>query len=245
MFLGGMSDFTEVPHQKYWIQRYNLFSSWREGIRLDYESWYSVTPHTIAVLQAKRNICRSLQQKIPLLAVDAFSGSGSNSAEFASAGVHVISCEINISRAKMVKFNIDKYFLGNKVDLICANFLTLCPILKPDLIFLSPPWGGPDYYVKSKSFKLENMYIGKLNGIEILEKALEITPNVIYFLPKNTDLGQIQSRIQIPWEIDFNFVKGRLKAVTIYFGSLIGLAKNNSRASIRRVISAERKAIDG
>jgi len=213
-----MSDFTEVPHQKYWIQRYNLFSSWREGIRLDYESWYSVTPHTIAVLQAKRNICRSLQQKIPLLAVDAFSGSGSNSAEFASAGVHVISCEINISRAKMVwscillksrnllnslqvKFNIDKYFLGNKVDLICANFLTLCPILKPDLIFLSPPWGGPDYYVKSKSFKLENMYIGKLNGIEILEKALEITPNVIYFLPKNTDLGQIQSRIQIPWEV--------------------------------------------
>jgi len=45
------------------------------------------------------------------------------------------------------------------------------------------------------------MYIGKLNGIEILEKALEITPNVIYFLPKNTDLGQIQSRIQIPWEV--------------------------------------------
>jgi len=46
-------------------------------------------------------------------------------------------------------------------------------------------------------------------------------------------------------QIDFNFVKGRLKAVTIYFGSLIGLAKNNSRASIRRVISAERKANDG
>ena len=45
------------------------------------------------------------------------------------------------------------------------------------------------------------MYVGKLNGFEILEKALEITPNVIYFLPKNTDLGLIQSRVQIPWEV--------------------------------------------
>jgi hypothetical protein len=92
------------------------------------------------------------------------------------------------------------------------------------------------------------MYVGKLNGFEILEKALEITPNVIYFLPKNTDLGLIQNRIRIPWEvmtytffdfssadlfvqIDFNFVKGKLKAVTLYFGSLIELDKNNSRAS--------------
>lgn len=219
-------------HQKYWIQRYNLFTSWREGIRLDYESWYSVTPNAIAVLQARRCILQNLQtQEIPLLVVDAFSGSGSNSAEFASAGAHVISCEINISRVKMVKFNTDKYFLGNKVDFVCADFLALCPVLKPDLIFLSPPWGGPNYYTENESFKLENMYVGKLNGFEILEKALEITPNVIYFLPKNTDLGLIQNRIRIPWEIDFNFVKGKLKAVTLYFGSLIELDKNNSRAS--------------
>ena len=73
--------------------------------------------------------------------------------------------------------------------------------LKPDLIFLSPPWGGPNYYTENESFKLENMYVGKLNGFEILEKALEITPNVIYFLPKNTDLGLIQNRIRIPWEV--------------------------------------------
>lgn len=75
------------------------------------------------------------------------------------------------------------------------------------------------------------MYIGGLNGIELLEKALEITPNVIYFLPKNTDLGLIQSRVQIPWEVDFNCVKGRLKALTIYFGSFIELVKNNTSTS--------------
>ena len=29
---------------KYWAQRYRLFSVYDEGVRLDPESWYSVTP---------------------------------------------------------------------------------------------------------------------------------------------------------------------------------------------------------
>ena len=117
-----------------------------------------------------------------------------------------------------MKFNTDKNFHGNKIDFVCTNFLTLCPVLKPDLIFLSPPWGGPDYYIENESFKLENMYIGGLNGIELLEKALEITPNVIYFLPKNTDLGLIQSRVQIPWEV-------MTKMLSLIFFLLIHLSR--------------------
>lgn len=33
---------------KYWAQRYRLFSRFDEGIQLDRESWYSVTPEKIA-----------------------------------------------------------------------------------------------------------------------------------------------------------------------------------------------------
>ena len=122
------------------------------------------------------------------------------------------------SVSSQVKFNTDKNFLGNKIDFVCTNFLTLCPVLKPDLIFLSPPWGGPDYYIENESFKLENMYIGGLNGIELLEKELEITPNVKYFLPKNTDLGLIQSRVQIPWEV-------MTKMLSLIFFLLIHLSR--------------------
>ncbi|OTF71408.1 hypothetical protein BLA29_013244, partial [Euroglyphus maynei] len=38
----------------YWRQRYILFSRFNQGIRLDDESWYSVTPEAIAKHIAER-----------------------------------------------------------------------------------------------------------------------------------------------------------------------------------------------
>ena len=47
----------DIPHiSKYWAQRYRLFSLYDEGVRLDPESWYSVTPEKIAQHIAER--CR-------------------------------------------------------------------------------------------------------------------------------------------------------------------------------------------
>ena len=46
-----------IPHiSKYWAQRYRLFSLYDDGVRLDPESWYSVTPEKIAQHIAER--CR-------------------------------------------------------------------------------------------------------------------------------------------------------------------------------------------
>lgn len=39
---------------KYWAQRKRLFSKFDEGIKLDKESWYSVTPEAIAGHIAQR-----------------------------------------------------------------------------------------------------------------------------------------------------------------------------------------------
>lgn len=42
-------DFANDPEiKKYWSQRYRLFSKWNEGIMMDRESWFSVTPEQIA-----------------------------------------------------------------------------------------------------------------------------------------------------------------------------------------------------
>lgn len=35
-------------HAKYWDQRYRLFSRFDRGVRMDNESWYSVTPESIS-----------------------------------------------------------------------------------------------------------------------------------------------------------------------------------------------------
>lgn len=63
--------------EKYWTQRFNLFSRYNEGIKLDEEGWYSVTPETIASSQAKT--CRDA------LVIDCFSGVGGNAIQFAKS----------------------------------------------------------------------------------------------------------------------------------------------------------------
>lgn len=61
--------------QKYWFQRYNLFSRYDEGIELDEEGWYSVTPEDIAIKQAEK--CRGRT------VIDCFAGVGGNAIQFA------------------------------------------------------------------------------------------------------------------------------------------------------------------
>ena len=50
-------EFAAFPHMsKYWAQRYRLFSMYDDGVKLDQESWYSITPEKIAEHIAER--CR-------------------------------------------------------------------------------------------------------------------------------------------------------------------------------------------
>ena len=58
------------PDIKFWQQRYYYFSLFDKGIKMDFESWYSVTPEELSIYIAKQ--CKGLK------VVDAFCGSGGN-----------------------------------------------------------------------------------------------------------------------------------------------------------------------
>lgn len=60
---------------KYWYKRFSLFSKFDQGIKLDKESWFSVTPEKVAIHTAERLKCDII--------VDAFCGCGGNSIQFA------------------------------------------------------------------------------------------------------------------------------------------------------------------
>lgn len=62
--------------EKYWFQRYDLFSRYDEGIKMDEQGWYSVTPEKIAITHAKR--CENAT------VIDCFAGVGGNAIQFAS-----------------------------------------------------------------------------------------------------------------------------------------------------------------
>ncbi|XP_058810912.1 uncharacterized protein LOC131675785 [Phymastichus coffea] len=199
--------------KKYWVKRYRLFSKFDDGIKLDYESWFSVTPEKIAIHIAAK--CKSD------IVIDAFCGAGGNTIQFANSCHQVMSIDIDLQKLQMARHNAKIYGVDNKIDFILGNFICLAESLIGDVVFLSPPWGGPKY-VKKNVFDLKDI-MEPYGGEKLLKTAQKISRNVAYYLPKNIDTSQLlhaagsESRV----EVEKNFLNDQVVAVTAYYGNLV------------------------
>nr|GLL45560.1 trimethylguanosine synthase-like isoform X2 [Ipomoea trifida] len=128
--------------EKYWLQRFNLFSKYDEGIKMDEEGWFSVTPEEIAARQADRCFGGAV-------VIDGFTGVGGNAIQFAAKCNHVIAIDIDPKKIEMARNNARIYGVEEYIDFLTGDFFQLAPFLKGDIVFLSPPWGGPTYKLRS------------------------------------------------------------------------------------------------
>ena len=151
--------------RKYWHQRYRLFSRFDEGVRLDREGWFSVTPERIAQHIAER--CRSD------VIVDAFCGVGGNAIQFASTRRLVIAVDICPERVRLARFNAGVYSVQDRIQFVVGDFFQVAPRLRADAVFLSPPWGGPQY----ANAEVYDMYRldGTIDGREMMRAARSIS----------------------------------------------------------------------
>jgi trimethylguanosine synthase len=88
----------------------------------------------------------------------------------------------------MAKHNANIYGVADRIEFIVGDYFQIIKMLRPDVVFLSPPWGGPEY-LSRKVFNLEDM--GGLDGVRIYNDAFERTSNIAYFVPRNTDTAQL------------------------------------------------------
>ncbi|KAL1534318.1 trimethylguanosine synthase-like [Salvia divinorum] len=198
---------------KYWFQRYDLFSKYDVGIKLDEEGWFSVTPEEIAASQAHRFAGAGV-------VIDAFAGVGGNAIQFAKVCHHVVAVEIDPKKVALASHNAKIYGVQDQIDFVVGDFFQLAPFLKGDVVFLSPPWGGPSYKAK-ENFTLD--LLKPKDGHSLFQAAQEITPNIVMYLPRNVDVLQAS---ELSWlssppldiEVEENLVRGRLKGITVYFG---------------------------
>jgi len=196
---------------KYWMQRYRLFSRFDEGVKMDEESWYSVTPEKIAVHHARRCRCNTI--------LDAFCGVGGNAIQFASTCTRVIAIDIDSKKIEMARHNAEVYGVADKIEFIVGDFFKVASTVKADLVFLSPPWGGPSY-LDVKKFDLKSMVP---NGYDIFNTAQHISNNIAYLLPRNTNPAQLLE-LAGPGkscEVEQNFINDKMKMVTAYYGNCI------------------------
>ncbi|RWS13097.1 hypothetical protein B4U79_05332 [Dinothrombium tinctorium] len=201
---------------KHWYKRYRLFSRFDEGIMLDDESWYSVTPEKIAEHIAKRMV----QSDVNLI-IDGFCGAGGNTIQFAlaSPNTRVIAIDIDAHKIELAKHNAAIYGVEHQIDFIVANFLDIPKLLKVkvDAMFISPPWGVPSYK-KSEKYCLDLM---TPNFLDILEACRAVTPNFAFYLPRNIDENELFEAVKSNVEIEQNILNDKVLTVTAYFGNLI------------------------
>ena len=111
--------------------------------------------------------------------------------------------------------------MEDRIQFIVGDFFEVIPTLvTADVIFLSPPWGGPQY-LNADVYDIQSMI--PMDGIKIFDACLHITENIAYYVPKNTNVDQLISLAgpggQV--EIEQNLLNTKVKTVTAYYGELV------------------------
>lgn len=57
----------------------------------------------------------------------------------------VIAIDIDPAKVEMARHNAAIYGVADRIEFIVGDFLQLSESLRADVVFLSPPWGGPSY----------------------------------------------------------------------------------------------------
>ena len=190
--------------QKYWDRRYDLFSRFDDGIRMDKEGLFSATPEKISLHQARKMDCKTI--------VYGFCGIGGNSIGFAKVCDKVYAIENNKNRIEMAKNNAKIYGVEKKIDFICRDFFEELKEIKAEGIFIDLQWGGPEHE-GLKKFKLFHF---KPDGVKVLKIAFANFKKVAMKVPDNFDLSELEI-FDKNYEIEDNIMYDRVLFRTIYF----------------------------
>jgi trimethylguanosine synthase len=171
--------------QKYWDRRYDLFSLWDEGIKFDEQALYSIKPEKSA-----KEILQKVRTEI---IVDAMACVGGTAIAAAMLGFETYAIELNSQRLDFAKHNAQIYGIGSHINWIEGNCLIEVPRLakslnKSQTLYLDPPWGGVDYYLKEK-FKLSDF---SPDITELANEFLTDYGDVVLSVPPNFDLDEIK-----------------------------------------------------
>ncbi|SCU95474.1 LAME_0F12288g1_1 [Lachancea meyersii CBS 8951] len=210
---------------KYWKTRHRLFSRMQtKDLYMTRELWFSVTPESLAKFAA-----RFIKSCLPdaQVVLDVYCGGGGNTIQFAQYFQKVYGVDSSLEHLYCTYRNAQAYNVEDRIWLKYGDWPTMSrkgrfEKLQIDCVFSSPPWGGPQY-LNSELYDLENAL--QPRGLrETLQGLLRVSENVVMFLPRNSDLGQVS---QVTRELLGNealckviYVKdnGYLKGIMCFWG---------------------------
>ncbi|KAK7203935.1 RNA cap guanine-N2 methyltransferase-domain-containing protein [Myxozyma melibiosi] len=189
---------------KYWRKRNQIFSKFNEGVWINEQGWYSVTPEDVAI-----NIATHVTKHTPaspLTILDGFAGTGANAIHFArQASVRrVIAIEKDATTLRCAMHNAKLYGVAEKIEFVLGDYFDFVEHFagkserwrvenRVDVVFLSPPWGGPGYRY-DEVLDLEKMQPYSVS--EILNAAYKLTTNIALYIPRTSDIIQLRNIVE-------------------------------------------------
>ena len=170
----------------------------------------------------------------------------------------VIALDTSPTRLALARHNAAIYGVVDRIEFVLADYLSFArsqssnssSTRKIDVVFLSPPWGGPSYLSNPDlaedqsvngvhpSYSLSS--VQPVHGKELFNLSRQITPNVAFYLPRNTVLDDIAALVNVEdtrnestdkarasekgqenVEVEEEWMGNKLKALTCYFGGLV------------------------
>jgi hypothetical protein len=103
----------------------------------------------------------------------------------------VTSAETTTTTTTMDNTTITQTECNVKTTTTTATTATTSTLLLPDLIVMSPPWGGPDY-IHAPEYDLYTMLTSGC-GLYLLMLTAAVCPNILFLIPINCSNVQIAS----------------------------------------------------
>lgn len=102
----------------------------------------------------------------------------------------VIAIDIDPMKIALARNNAKIYGVLDRIEFVIGDYFALAPYLKADVVFLSPPWGGPSY-AHQKLFDINDILPSYGGGNHLFKITRQITENIAYFLPRNINVMQV------------------------------------------------------
>ncbi|CAI5728076.1 unnamed protein product [Hyaloperonospora brassicae] len=139
-----------------------------------------VTPESGDDDQDASTLTAAERKKYPLVVTDGTACVGGNVLSFCDFFTHVNAVENDFTRVEMLRHNLQ---VLNKTNATCmhANYLDVMLELQQDVVFLDPPWGGPEY----KDLDEVDLFLGGFPLHEICTQLQAHTKCVVLKVPSN------------------------------------------------------------
>ena len=153
----------------------------RAKIQLDDEALYSTTDQLTAD-KISRNLCKLFSSIDNIIITDATACIGGSAYSLSKCFPRVNAIELDESRYRLLVHNIKLLGASN---VICSqgDAVELCKTFQQDMIFIDPPWGGPEYKTRQRvTLELSNKNISQV--------CIELAPFTKYIalkVPTNFD----------------------------------------------------------